>query len=39
MRKRFGLEAAQVTLGHAKASVTETYAQRDAHSPRRWRLR
>ena len=30
VRKRFGLEAAQVTLGHAKASVTETYAQRDA---------
>jgi len=29
IRKRFGLEAAQVTLGHAKASTTEIYAERD----------
>ncbi|MDY0169431.1 MAG: site-specific integrase [Thermoguttaceae bacterium] len=29
IRKKFGLEAAQVTLGHAKANVTEVYAERD----------
>jgi integrase len=29
IRKRFGLEAAQVILGHAKANVTEVYAERD----------
>jgi len=29
IRKRFGLEAAQVTLGHATADVTQVYAQRD----------
>lgn len=29
IRKRFGLEAAQVTLGHAKADVTQVYAERD----------
>lgn len=29
VRKRFGLEAAQVSLGHAKASTTEIYAERD----------
>jgi site-specific recombinase XerD len=29
IRQRFGLEAAQVTLGHAKADVTQLYAQRD----------
>lgn len=29
IRKRFGLEAAQVTLGHAAANVTEIYAERD----------
>jgi integrase len=28
-RKRFGLEAAQVLLGHTKANVTEVYAERD----------
>ena len=29
IRKRFGLEAAQVTLGHAAADVTQIYAERD----------
>jgi integrase len=29
VRKRFGLEAAQVALGHAQANVTEVYAERD----------
>jgi integrase len=29
IRKRFGLEAAQVTLGHAAADVTQVYAERD----------
>jgi integrase len=30
VRKQFGLEAAQVMLGHARADVTEVYAERDA---------
>jgi integrase len=29
IRQRFGIEAAQVTLGHAKADVTQVYAERD----------
>lgn len=29
VRKRFGLEAVQVCLGHSNASVSEIYAQRD----------
>ncbi|MBI1900938.1 MAG: site-specific integrase [Planctomycetia bacterium] len=29
IRRRFGLEAAQVTLGHTEASVTQIYAERD----------
>ena len=29
VRKEFGLEAAQVTLGHARADVTQVYAERD----------
>jgi len=29
IRQRFGIEAAQVTLGHATCSVTEIYAERD----------
>lgn len=29
VRKRFGLEAAQVLLGHSKADTTQVYAQRD----------
>lgn len=30
IRKRFGLEASQVVLGHARADVTQIYAMRDA---------
>ena len=30
IRKQFGLEAAQVTLGHASADVTQVYAERDS---------
>lgn len=30
IRRRFGLEAAQVILGHAAADVTQIYAERDA---------
>ena len=29
VRRQFGLEAAQVALGHAQAAVTEIYAERD----------
>lgn len=29
IRRRFGLEATQVVLGHAKADVTQVYAERD----------
>jgi site-specific recombinase XerC len=29
VRATFGLEVAQVMLGHAKANVTEVYAERD----------
>jgi integrase len=29
IRKRFGLEASQVTLGHSNANVTQIYAERD----------
>jgi hypothetical protein len=29
IRKQFGLEAAQVLLGHSKADVTQIYAERD----------
>lgn len=29
IRRRFGLEAAQVVLGHAQASITQVYAERD----------
>ena len=29
VRKQFGLEAAQVVLGHASAAVTQVYAERD----------
>jgi integrase len=31
VRSRFGLDAAQVILGHRSASVTEIYAEADAH--------
>jgi integrase len=30
IRREYGLEAAQVSLGHAKADVTQVYAERDA---------
>jgi len=29
LRKEFGLEAAQILLGHSKADVTQVYAERD----------
>jgi integrase len=29
IRRRFGLEAAQVVLGHSRADVTQVYAERD----------
>ncbi|MFC1597687.1 tyrosine-type recombinase/integrase, partial [Planctomycetota bacterium] len=35
IRKQFGLEAAQVALGHATADVTQVYAERDAELARR----
>jgi len=34
IRKQFGLEAAQVILGHASADVTQIYAERDADKAR-----
>lgn len=34
IRKHYGLEAAQVILGHAKATVTEVYAERDLEKAR-----
>jgi integrase len=34
IRKTFGLEAAQVILGHAAADVTQIYAERDAEKAR-----
>ncbi len=35
IRKRFGLEAAQVVLGHSKADITQVYAERDIDLARR----
>jgi site-specific recombinase XerC len=29
IRRQFGLEAAQVILGHSQANVTQVYAERD----------
>ena len=29
IRSKFGLEAAQVILGHSQANVTQVYAERD----------
>jgi len=29
IRRQFGLEAAQTVLGHAKADITQVYAERD----------
>ncbi len=34
VRKQFGLEAAQVLLGHAGANITQIYAERDADKAR-----
>lgn len=34
IRSQFGLEAAQVILGHSKADVTQVYAERDHHKAR-----
>jgi integrase len=34
VRKKYGLEAAQVILGHASADVTQIYAERDADKAR-----
>lgn len=33
IRKEFGLEAAQVFLGHSAADVTQVYAERDEQKP------
>lgn len=35
IRRRFGLEAAQVSLGHAKADITQVYAERDIELARK----
>lgn len=35
LRRRFGVEAAQVVLGHAEAAVTQVYAERDYDLARR----
>ena len=35
VRRRFGLEASQVVLGHARADVTQVYAERDLSLARR----
>ena len=34
VRARFGLEAAQAILGHARADVTQIYAERDLATAR-----
>lgn len=34
IRKKFGLESAQVTLGHSRADTTEIYAEKDAELAR-----
>lgn len=34
VRRKYGLEAAQVILGHSNAKVTEVYAERDAEKAR-----
>jgi len=35
VRKRFGIEAAQVSLGHARADVTQVYAERNLELARK----
>jgi site-specific recombinase XerC len=34
IRARYGLEAAQVVLGHSRADVTQVYAERDLEKAR-----
>jgi integrase len=34
IRKRYGIEASQVVLGHARADVTQVYAERDTGKAR-----
>jgi integrase len=34
VRRRFGLEASQVVLGHAELGVTQVYAERDLQRAR-----
>jgi integrase len=34
VRRAYGLEGAQVILGHAHANITEVYAERDADKAR-----
>ena len=34
LRREFGLEAAQVVLGHASANITQVYAERDSEKAR-----
>ncbi|MDQ3702193.1 MAG: tyrosine-type recombinase/integrase, partial [Chloroflexota bacterium] len=35
VRKRYGLEGAQLALGHAKVDITQLYAERDLHKAMR----
>ena len=35
IRKKYGIEAAQIILGHSKADTTEIYAERDLARARR----
>ena len=35
IRKRYGLEASQATLGHAELGVTQVYAEADQNTARR----
>ena len=39
VRRQFGLEAAQVVLGHSRADVTQTYAERDMDLAKRVALK
>ena len=34
IRKKYGIEAAQVALGHARADVTEVYAEKNLEQAR-----
>ena len=35
VRKRYGVEGAQLALGHSKANITEVYAERDLEFAKR----